>query len=235
MAEKESKKTGKIEREYVIPLREKCRPVPRYKKTPKAIKSIKEFLVRHMKIRDRDLKKIKIDSYLNEQIWMRGIKKPMHKVKVKVVKDGDFVRVYSADLPKRINFRKLREEKKEIEDKAMAEKQKTLLEKAKESFKGKKGEEKSTKEKPEEELKEESKEKSGRESGSEKLVEEKQEDKTEGEEEKKEEIEKEKATRDISEKQEKEAKRKKKHTTKPKSSKQLKSERVGYNQTSRGH
>ncbi len=231
MAEKESNKMGKIEREYVIPLREKCRPVPRYKKTPKAIKSIKEFLVRHMKIRDRDLKKIKIDSYLNEQIWMRGIKKPLHKVKVKVVKDGDFVRVYSADLPERINFKKLREEKKEIEDKAMAEKQKTLIEKAKESFQGKKGD----KNLNEEKLKEESNGKS--EKDGEKSKEEKREGKTEekSEEERKEEIEKEKAMRELSEKKEKEAKRKEKHIAKPKSLKQVKSDRVGYNQTSRGH
>ena len=51
---KEESKTEKIEREYIIPLREKIRPSPRYKKTPKAIKSIKEFLVRHMKIRLTD-------------------------------------------------------------------------------------------------------------------------------------------------------------------------------------
>jgi len=54
---KENIKSDKVEREYVIPLRESRRPVPRYKKTPKSIKTIKEFIVRHMKIRDRDLKK----------------------------------------------------------------------------------------------------------------------------------------------------------------------------------
>ena len=37
----ETKKDVKIEREYVIPLREKCRVVPRYKKANKAIKIIK--------------------------------------------------------------------------------------------------------------------------------------------------------------------------------------------------
>ena len=53
-------KSDRIEREYVIPLRIKWKNVPRYKKTNKAIRTIKEFLVRHMKIRDRDLNKIKI-------------------------------------------------------------------------------------------------------------------------------------------------------------------------------
>ncbi|MCR4326968.1 MAG: 60S ribosomal protein L31 [Nanoarchaeota archaeon] len=149
MAKKESVKTEKFEREYVIPLREKCRPTPSYKKTPKSVKTIKEFLVRHMKIRDRDLNKIKIDLYLNEYLWMRGIKKPLHKVKVKAVKDGEFVRVYSVDLPERIKFKKSRLEKMEKEAKVDAEKQKTIMEKAKESLKGKK---ESAEEIPEEEM-----------------------------------------------------------------------------------
>jgi len=58
MAE-EKTKTNKIEREYVIPLREKVRVVPRYKKTNKAVKTVKEFLAKHMRIYDRDLKKNK--------------------------------------------------------------------------------------------------------------------------------------------------------------------------------
>jgi large subunit ribosomal protein L31e len=132
-------KLNKIEKEYVIPLREKCRPVPTYKKTPKAVKSVKEFLVRHMQIRDRDLKKIKIDRFLNEQLWERGIKKPLHKVKVKAVKEGDIVRVYSMDLPAKINFKKIREEKRETEGKEALEKkkesQKSMVEKAKDQLK----------------------------------------------------------------------------------------------------
>ena len=62
MAKKTEPKTEKIEREYIIPLRARGKAVPRYKKTPKAIKTIKEFLARHMKIKDRDLSKIKIDK-----------------------------------------------------------------------------------------------------------------------------------------------------------------------------
>lgn len=110
-----SKKTEplkeKLEREYVIPLREKCRVVPRYKKANKAIKTIKEFLVRHMKIRERDLNKIKIDKYLNEAVWFRGIKKPPHKIKVKAIKQGDIVIVELVEFPDKLKFKKLREEK----------------------------------------------------------------------------------------------------------------------------
>ena len=220
MAKKEQKKEEKIEREYVIPLREKVRPVPRYKKTPKAIKSIKEFLAKHMKVRDRDLKKIKIDPYLNEQIWIRGIKRPIHKIKVKVVKEEDIFRVYSTELPAKINFKKIREEKLEEKAKAEVEKQKTMMEKAKESLKGGK------KEKEKTETKETSKEKEGQ-------TKEKAEEKTE--EEKKEEKEKETASKLAQEKLEKEQAKKMKHTTKVKTQKQKSAEKQSYNATSRGH
>ena len=105
-------KTEKVEREYVIPLREKVRVVPRYKKTNKAVKTVKEFLARHMKVRDRDLNKIKIDKYLNEVLWFRGIRKPPHKIKVKAVKEGDIIRAELADMPDALKFKKAREEKK---------------------------------------------------------------------------------------------------------------------------
>ena len=41
-------KTEKIEREYIIPLRRRWKIVPRYKRTKKAVKAVKEFLVRNM-------------------------------------------------------------------------------------------------------------------------------------------------------------------------------------------
>jgi len=113
MAKKIEPKIKKIEREYIIPLRYKGRAVPCYKKTPKAIKTIKEFLVKHMKVKDRDLRKIKIDKYLNEQMWFRGIKKPPVKIKVKAVKQGDVVRVELVDYSDKLKFKKLREKKKE--------------------------------------------------------------------------------------------------------------------------
>ena len=108
-------KTDKIEREYVIPLRHKTIMVPRYKKANKAIRTIKEFLVRHMKIRDRDLNKIKIDSLLNETVWSRGIKKPPHKIKVKVIQEvgKDEVRVELVNLSDKLKFKKLRLEKRD--------------------------------------------------------------------------------------------------------------------------
>ena len=134
MAKKSEAKIEKIEREYVIPLREKGRSVPRYKKTPKAIKTVKEFLVRHMKIRDRDLKKIKIDKSLNEVLWFRGIKNPPHKIKVKAIKQGEIVRVELVNLPEKLKFKKLKEEKMETKAKEIIEKKKSMMQKAKESL-----------------------------------------------------------------------------------------------------
>ena len=133
---KKEENKQKIEREYVIPLREKVRPVPRYKKTPKAVKTIKEFLVRHMQIRDRDLRKIKIDILLNEILWFRGIKRPPHKIKVKATKIGDIVTVQAAELPKKLEFKKKRLERREITTQEMAEKKKSLMQKAKEQMQG---------------------------------------------------------------------------------------------------
>lgn len=146
MPEKKSEiKTEKIEKEYVIPLRSKFKHVVRYKKTPKAVKSVKEFLVRHMKIYDRDLNKIKLDNDLNDFLWMRGIKNPPSKIKVKVVKDGENFRVELVDLPDKFKFKKAREEKIEKEAKDAVAKKKTMMQKVKEGI-----------QKPKEEKKEES-------------------------------------------------------------------------------
>jgi large subunit ribosomal protein L31e len=205
MAETNSKK---IEREYVIPLREKCRSVPRYKKTPKAVKTVKEFLIRHMQIRDKDPNKIKIDRFLNEQLWQRGIKKPLHKVKVKVIKEGDIVKVYSRDLPAKINFKKIREEKREKEGKEALEKkkesQKTMMEKAKDQVKASKEDKKEDKDK-------------------------------DGVDDKKEKEEKEKSVEKLMEKEEKKLAKEEKHTTKPKSPKEKKNSQKKYNKSSMGH
>jgi large subunit ribosomal protein L31e len=113
-----------IEREYVISLRKKCNIVPRYKKTNKAVKTIKEFIARHMKIRDRDLKKIKIDKYLNEFLWDRGIKNPPLKIKVRAKKENEVVRVELAELPDKLKYKKIRETKIIEEGKEKSKKKK---------------------------------------------------------------------------------------------------------------
>ncbi|MEK6875595.1 MAG: 50S ribosomal protein L31e [Nanoarchaeota archaeon] len=123
MAEKNSKEE-KIEREYTIPLFKEWIKAARYKKANKAVRALKEFIVRHMKIRDKDLNKVKLDRYLNEYIWDRGIRHPPHKVKVKAIKEGDIVRVELVEYPERLKFKKQREEKFEEKSKAGKEKKK---------------------------------------------------------------------------------------------------------------
>ena len=147
MAKKTETKVEKIEREYIIPLREKIRSVPRYKKTPKAIKSVKEFLARHMKIRDRDLNKIKLDKFVNEALWSRGIKNPLHKIKVKAIKEGEIVRVELVEFSKKLKNKKAREDKL---SKAAEE-----ISKKKKAEAAAKAEAEKVEEKPEEEIKEE--------------------------------------------------------------------------------
>jgi large subunit ribosomal protein L31e len=130
-------KSERIEREYVIPLRSQVKFAPRYKRAKKAIRTIKEFLAQHMKIRDRDLDKIKLDKYLNEAVWARGIRHPPHKVKVKATREAnkDIVRVELVDYPTNLKFKKIREEKINKQAKESVQKKKTLMEKAKESLK----------------------------------------------------------------------------------------------------
>ncbi len=107
---------AKLEREYIIPLRDKWKHVPRYKRANKAIKAIKEFVAKHMRIYSRDLKKIKIDKFLNEVIWLRGIKKPPKKIKVKAIKsDDEIIKVEAFEIPEKLKFKKLKEEKREKE------------------------------------------------------------------------------------------------------------------------
>lgn len=93
-----------IEREYVIPLRRFWVNVPHYNRTSKAIKAIKSFVAKHMKVADRDVDKVKLDVYLNNELWFRGRTNPPSKVKVKVRKEGDLVHVTFFDTPKQVTF-----------------------------------------------------------------------------------------------------------------------------------
>ena len=135
MAKKTEKIVEKIEREYIIPLRDKCRPVPIYRKTEKAISAVKQFVARHMKVYDKDLSKIKIDTYLNELLWNRGIQSPPHKIKVKVIKEGDIVRVEAVNLTNSLKFKKSRENERDKKVKKKSQLRKKLKKKSKKKLK----------------------------------------------------------------------------------------------------
>jgi large subunit ribosomal protein L31e len=86
MAEKEKGAAG-AEQIYTIPLRD-AKNYPNWKKTNKAVKLVREYLSRHMKV-DED--KIKIKASLNEALWARGLEKPPLKIRVKAIKAEDGV------------------------------------------------------------------------------------------------------------------------------------------------
>ncbi len=69
------------EKIFVIPLGE-VKEVPQYKRSRRAAKLVREYLVRHMKSDD-----VKIDPKINEKLFERGVKKPPARIRVKAVKD----------------------------------------------------------------------------------------------------------------------------------------------------
>ena len=117
-----AKKEEKVWKEFIIPLRRKFKKTARYRRTPRSIKAIKEFLVRHMKMYERDLKKVKLDKYLNAFVWARGIKNPPSRIKVRAVIDGDVVRAELAELTERLKFKKEKLERRESKTAAVPSK-----------------------------------------------------------------------------------------------------------------
>jgi len=69
-----------LERTYTVPLRREYQKVATYKRTKKATKAVKEFVIRHMKA--ADFNAVKILNELNEHLWLHGIRNPPHKVKI---------------------------------------------------------------------------------------------------------------------------------------------------------
>lgn len=153
MADKIKKTEPKLvlEREYTVPLRREWLKVGTHKRANRAVKTLKKFIARHMKVYDRDLRKIKVDIILNNEIRFRGMRKPLSKVKVRAKKfDDGNVKVELINIPEHIKFEKLREEKRKI--KVEEKKPEKIKEQVKEDEKGKREEDKKeieTKEKEE--------------------------------------------------------------------------------------
>jgi large subunit ribosomal protein L31e len=77
------------ERVYTIPLR-RAWIAPIKKRTPRAIKIIREYLKKHMKSDT-----VSISSEVNKKVWDRGIEKPPRKIKIRATKDEEgVVRAY---------------------------------------------------------------------------------------------------------------------------------------------
>jgi len=71
------------EKFYTINLKDVWK-APRIKRAPKAVKIVKDFVKRRMKVDD-----VKISNAVNEAIWKRSIKKPPRKIKIRAVKDKE--------------------------------------------------------------------------------------------------------------------------------------------------
>ena len=116
MAEKE------LERIYVIPLQKIKHYTSASRLAPRAIKEIKRFLVRHMKVEEND---IWIDNSVNENIWSRSKYKIPSRVRVRAIKFDDGV--VEVSLPEL----ELKESRRE-EIKAVKETKKPILKKEEE-------------------------------------------------------------------------------------------------------
>ena len=71
------------EKFYTINLRDVW-TAPRIKRAPKAVRIVKDFVKRRMKVDD-----VKISNAINQEIWKRSIKKPPRKIKIRAVKDKE--------------------------------------------------------------------------------------------------------------------------------------------------
>ena len=83
------------ERFYTIPLR-KAWISQRKKRAPRAMRIIRSFIEKHMKIRtevegEEEAEVLVISNEVNEKIWSRGIEKPPRKIRVRAAKDKEGV------------------------------------------------------------------------------------------------------------------------------------------------
>ncbi len=73
------------ERVFTIPLTA-SQHVPRTRRAPRAIKEIRDYVVRHMRADEED---VWIDEGVSQAIWRRGIQNPPKAIQVRVVRFED--------------------------------------------------------------------------------------------------------------------------------------------------
>lgn len=98
-----------LKRVYNVPLRRGFLKTPKWKRTKKAVKVLKEFLAKHMKT---DIENVKIGGNLNESLWKHGIRNPPHHVKISAVKDKDGIVKAELEGVEYQTFKKVKKEKK---------------------------------------------------------------------------------------------------------------------------
>lgn len=104
-AKKEEKGEEEIveEKVYTIPL-SRAWISSHQKRAPRAIRLIKNFIQRHMKVKEETLEegeegeRVVISNEVNERIWSRGIQKPPRKIRVRAAKDKEgTITIYLAE------------------------------------------------------------------------------------------------------------------------------------------
>ncbi len=102
--EEEVKEEIVEERFYTISLG-KAWLMPQNKRASKAMRIIKDFVKRHMKLEAREEgeeesepRRLIVSNEVNEKVWSRGIEKPPRKIRIRAAKDKDGnVTVYLAE------------------------------------------------------------------------------------------------------------------------------------------
>ncbi len=116
------------ERIYTIPLG-KAYEKPRTKRTPRAVKLVRAFIKRHMKVESEN--DVKISNNLNKVLWSRSIQKPPRRVRVRAIVKEGIAYVYHVDeqIPepkdkekKETKEEKTKDKKEEVKEKTEAKK-----------------------------------------------------------------------------------------------------------------
>ena len=108
--EKERREKAPVEEEIVeeriftIPLR-RAWIAPRKKRTPRAVRIVRSYIQRHMKIEtgvkgeeEEEEGRLVISNEVNEKLWSRGIEKPPRNIRVRAAKDKEgIVTLYLAE------------------------------------------------------------------------------------------------------------------------------------------
>lgn len=100
---------AQLKRSYNVPLRKEWLKVPRHQRAHRAMRALRKFLARHMKVEGEQ---VRIGPYLNEYIWANGMRNPPHHAAVNTEKNAEGLVL--AELEGKPMFElKTKEEKKE--------------------------------------------------------------------------------------------------------------------------
>jgi len=93
------------ERIYTVPLG-KAWIMPPRKRTPRAVRMLRAFVVKHMKLEakkeeeeeEEEIARLVISNEVNEKVWARGVEKPPRKIRIRAAKDKEGnVTIYLAE------------------------------------------------------------------------------------------------------------------------------------------